>query len=383
MAFPWIRRDAGTQVGSAQRPRRNRGQRAGREEAPRESSRDSKERLHQRLSWTVGGILILVVVGVLAAGYYEKFYRPPRVWAGKVRGVAFTMGDLVERIRVEQGLLEVGQDPQARVDLSRRPFEYLQGLLQAEILRQEAPRLGITITEDHVDTALRARFYPDVSAGQATDPGQLDREFQNKLQIYLTRTGLSEKDYRGIVEEVLRKQALYFLLSRGIPEDMEQVEVEWIRQEITGPVTAAEVLERLQSEDFAAVARSVGVSGGFADPSGYVGWVPRQAFPEIGRVLFGDEETGLEALDVGETGRPMFATDAIYIVRKLSEAETRPLSDIMRAKVNFELVQEWEKQQLKRGSDEKWLEMKFNSELYDWVADQVAVSASRNQQGRR
>ena len=167
MAFPWSRRFAGVPIPGIERRRRNRGRRASRQESSLGNLQDSSI-THRRLSWALGAGLILVVVGVLAAGYYQEFYRPPRVWAGQVRGVEFTMGDLVQRIRVEQGLT-------GTVDLSTRPFEYLQQLLNAEVLRQESPRLGISVTEDDLEEALRSPalgFYPTVPTGQTTEPGQ-------------------------------------------------------------------------------------------------------------------------------------------------------------------------------------------------------------------
>ena len=296
-----------------------------------------------------------------------------------MRGVQFTMGDLVQRIRVEQGLT-------GSVDLTRRPFDYLQRLLNAEVLRQESPRLGIEVTEEGIDRALRSPavgFYPTVPAGQKTDLGQLDREFQNNYQNFLTRTNLSDEDYRELLEEQLQEIQLFVLLGRGIEETMEQVEVEWIRLEVGGQISAAEVMNRLQIEDFANVAQTVGLPDGFADASGYVGWVPRQTFPDLSPLIFGDQKAGQQALPVGEIGGPVFTRDAIYIVHKLSGPEEMPLSGNVRAKVNVELVDEWQAQQIQRGSEEGWLKMKLNSKLYAWVAEQVAISAPRNQPERR
>ncbi len=348
------------------------------ERAPgQETLQEVKERIHKRWSWSIGAVLTLTVVGVLAAGYYQEFYRPPRVWAGKVNDVEFTMGDLVRRIRMEQGLV-------GKVDLSKRPFDYLRKLLDAELLRQEAPELGINVTDELVEGTLRAQFYPTTPAGQVTDPGQLDQEYRNNLQIFLTRAELSDSEYRGIVEENLRLAGLHNFLARDIPETQEQVEVAWIRLDPDGPVRAAEVMVRLQNEEFASVARKVGVSQGYADSSGYVGWLPRTAFPEVGRVVFGDPKSAQPALGVGEIGiRPIITADDVYIVRKLSGPEMRPLSDTMRAKVNAQRVIEWQDQQLKQGLDQGWVKMQLNSRLYEWVTDQVLISAPRYLSGQR
>ena len=375
MAFPRNPSDAG-QIPPSESRRRARGRRARQEENPRAKARAGKEYTHQRMAWAIGTALILVLAGILLAGYYQKFYHPPRVWAGNVRDVKFTMGDLVDRIRVLQGL-------SGSVDLSVVPFEYLQELLNAEILRQAAPGLGITITDEDIDEALRSRFYPQVPEGQETDPGQLDREFENNYEIYLARTGLSRKVHRETLEEQLQLRFLYSLLGLGIEDSLEQVEIEWIRTELTSEIDVTAVKERLNSEEFAAVADEVGMPAGFAGPGGYVGWIPLGAFPSMDALFFGDEERGEEPLPVGEIAGPMYLSEGAYIIHKLSGPETRELSDVMRTKLNAELLEEWRNNQLKRGASEGWLTMNFDSDLYGWVADQVSVSAPRNQPEER
>ena len=337
------------------------------EDAPQLTPEEARERVHKRWAWSIGTILVLVMIAVLAAGYYQEFYRPPRLWAGSVNDVEFTMGDLVARIRVEQGIA-------GTVDLGRRPFDYLQGLLNAELLRQEAPGLGINVTDELVERALRDRFYPSTTAGQATDPGQLEQEYRENLQVYLTRTELSESGFRGIVAEDLRLAFLRLMLSRDIEDTQEQVEMEWIRLDPNGQVTVAEVMDRLRDEEFASVAANVGVPRGFADESGYVGWLPRKAFPQISRVVFGDPATAAPPLAVGEISGPIRTLDDLYIVRKLSEPEMQPLSDKMRAKVTEQVTEDWLDQRLQQGFAEGWATIRFASKYYEWVTDQVLIS---------
>lgn len=370
MAFPKSRDEA-----DQSRPfwRRWRGNRAERPEGttPRVTPEFSLERFHQRVSWAIGGFLALVIVAVLAAGYKDKFWDPPRAEAGSVRGVSFSMGDLVQRIRVVQGIT-------GSANLTTLPFEYLQRLLHAEILRQDAEALNINVTEDIVDDAIHRQHDPNIRPGQITDPGQLEEEYRNNLQIYLDRTGLSPNEYKGIVKETLQRQVRYFQLGSEIEDTMNQVEVEWIRLDIASGATPTEVVARLQNESFASVARSVGVSSGYAEESGYVGWVPRQAFKDIGALLFGDEILGQKPLSVGATSQPLFTIDGIYIVHKLSEPENRPISDVMRFRLNGQMLEDWEQERLRVGASEGWVEMTFNDDLYQWVADQLALSAPRN-----
>lgn len=374
MAFPWNRGDSSPQMLPQERRRQSRSRRNRQEEAVRENSKLAEERKHQRLVWAIGSALILIIVGVVLAGFYQQFYHPPRVWAGNVRDVEFTMGDLVERIRVLQGL--TGQ-----VDLSIVPFEYLQNQLIAEILRQASPGMGISITEEDIDEALRAQFLPQAAAGDEVAAGQLDEEFRQRYSTYLTRTGLSDQDYRVILEEQIADFRLRSILAASIEETGNQVEVEWIRIETNSTVIPAEVRSRLDIEEFGTVAREVGVPDRFADASGYVGWIPLGAFPGLDLIIFGDEEEGIEPLAVGDISPPISTFEATYIIHILSPEEDGEISLPMRGKLLNQLARQWELDQLTRGSEEGWLKMNFNSKWYAWVAEQVKISAPRSPQG--
>lgn len=382
MAFPWNRGDGQDQTAPADARRRARGRRARQEEARAESSRSTREKRHEKLAWGIGSGLLVLVIGIVVFGFYQEFYRPPRVWAGSVRDQEFKMGDLVERIRVLQGL-------SGQVDLSTVPFEYLRDLLNAEVLRQAAPDLGFRLTDEDIDGVIKSQFYPSVPEGQESDPGQLDQEFQNNYQIFLARTGLVDADFRVIVQEQIALQQLGLMLGRTIPETTEQVEVEWIRTEIEGRIDVGAVRARLGTEktgggeDFIKVAGEVGVPAGFADRTGYVGWVPKGAFPELDGALFGDEERDIPPLEVGEISGPIFTQNGIYIVRLLTGPTDRDFSNQMRNKLNVELVTKWQTDEQIRGANAGWLRMNFNSKWYAWVADQVRLSAPRGDPGQQ
>ena len=344
------------------------------------SAGERRERRRRYWSVGIGVLLLLVIFGVVLVGYYREFYSPPRVWAGSVNNVEFNMGDLVQRIRVLQG---VNRYQGGRVDLSTVPFEYLQNLINAEILRQEAPRLGIKPTDEVMESSLRRQFQPATREGEEVDPGQLEREFQNNYQTFLTATGLTDSEYRVILEEDLTRASLAATLADQIESPQEQVEVRWIRLPIdptenTGTALLPEqVAQRLEVEDFETVAREVSASSGFADPSGYVGWVPMGAFPELDPLLYGDAELGQVALEPGEKSAPKYVQDGIYILEVLSGPEEREVGDRMGLKLTLELTQKWQDEILQEGTSSGAVKMNFNSELYEWVADQVFVTAPR------
>ena len=172
MPFPRLRMFGASDSGRGERRRHRRS--LGEDYVSPEPSDIVAAKRQRRLGTGLGAFLILVIAGVVVFGYYKEFYQPPRVWAGSVRDVEFNMGDLVSRIRVLQG---VNRYQGGQVNLSTVPFEYLQNLVHAEILRQQSPALGIKIEAEDIDKELRRQFSPTVEVGQETDPGQLDREF--------------------------------------------------------------------------------------------------------------------------------------------------------------------------------------------------------------
>ena len=400
MVFP---RSPEESIPQAPADRRRRRRRQSAEETQRQSERRVRERRRQKIAFGIGIALVLVVIGIVGVGYFLEFFRPPRELAGQVRDVRFTMGDLVDRIRVLQG---INRYQGGRVDLSTVPFEYLQEMIQAEVLRQAAPGLNFSVTDDDIDAELRRRFRPTPPEGQEVDEGQLDQEYDNALTTFLTSTKLSEGQYRRLVEEELLRSQLAVVIDANIPSALEQVEVAWIRMEQDGPADPQQVRERLIREDFGLVAAEVNIPDGFTDAQGYVGWVPQDTFPELDDVLFGNPDRDREPLPAGEISDLIFTQEGVYIVHKISGPEERPLrgfsdiidmdsiQDLPREEVDalrLELrirgqlaqneVDQWFEDQISRGSDEGWLKIRFDSELYAWVADQVQLSAPRGPQG--
>ena len=376
MPFPWLGRFGAANAGRSERRRNRRAQKRSQGEvsAPQEDIQVITQRRQRRIGLGIGSVLILTIIGVVLLGYYQEFYRPPRVWAGSVRNVEFTMGDLVARIRVLQG---VNRYQGGQVNLSRVPFEYLQNLVNAEILRQRSPVLGIQIQDDDIEQELRRQFLPTADPGEETDPGQLESEFRNSYGGYLTATGLSDADFRVIVEEQLAQRALALSLAQEIEPIQPHVEVQWIQIPMDGEILIGDVAQRLANEDFTRVAQELNSANQFADPNGYVGWVPKGAFPDLDDYLYGNEEDEIVALKPGLVSEPIFTADAHYLLKVLAAAEDRELNNTMGQKLLQENVLLWQREALVAGTTAGTVRMNFNSRLYDWVTNQVFITAPR------
>ena len=374
MPFPRLRLFGSSDSSRAERRRMSRARQQNPNEDLQKPPNAPVDRKQQRVGFGVGAFLILVVFGITAFGYYKEFYQPPRVWAGSVRDVEFNMGDLVSRIRVLQG---VNRYQGGQVNLSTVPFEYLQNLVHAEILRQQSSELGIVIDEEDIDKELRRQFTPTAEVGQETDPGQLEKEFKENYSSYLTATGLSDGDFKVIVKEQLSLRALAALLSQNIEEEQPHVEVQWIQIPVDGDILINEVETRLVNEDFTRIAQELNATSQFADGNGYVGWVPEGAFPELDETLFGDEARGIQPIDPDTLSDAIFTNESYYLIKTLSAAEVRPLSRVMGTKLLQETVEKWQRQTLLAGTQAGTVKMNFNSRLYEWVTEQVFITAPR------
>lgn len=376
MPFPWLGRFGSADSGRGSRRRNRRAQQRGQGEdsAPQEAPQIVADRRQRRIGFGIGAVLIFLVVGVAAFGYYQEFYRPPRVWAGSVSNIEFSMGDLVARIRVLQG---VNRYQGGQVNLSTVPFEYLQNLVNAEILRQQSPSLGINIQDDDIEEELRRQFVPTAAPGQETDPGQLEREFKDTYAGYLTATGLSDADFRVIIEEQLAERALAFRLSQDIEPLQDHVEIRWIQIPIDGNILIGDVAKRLENEDFTRIAQELNSPSQYADANGYVGWVPKGAFPELDDAIYGDEGSGLMALAPDLVSEPIFTNESYYLIKILAPAEERDLSNVMGLKLLQESVKKWQREALVAGTESGNVRMNFNSRLYEWVTKQVFLTAPR------
>ena len=394
LSLPWKRSapvEDETPEPAGRRPARRRGGRSRRvgsgsgEAVAAARSRRGMESRRQRIAIGVGAVLILAIVAVVLVGVYQQFIHPPRVMAGEVRGVRFTMGDLVERIRVLQG---INRYQGGQVDFSRIPFQLLTDLLHAEILRQAAPGLGINITDEQIDESIRSQFRPRAEPGQEVDETQLDAEFDNTYKNFLTQVNLTDDAFRRIVEERLQQTELFARMLASLPEEAPQVELQAVVMGLESPAAPEAVRERLAlGQDFGAVSREISGS------DGYVGWVPEGAFPEFDRYLFGEvceadddsadcveTDSGRRKpplLEPGDVSPPIYEDESIFIIQAIGDTETRELEPAMQFQMASALVDQWKDDQLKQGSDEGWIKINFDSNRYAWVTEQVRLTRPR------
>lgn len=127
--------------------------------------------------------------------------------------------------------------------------------------------------------------------------------------------GLSEADYRALVEYQLLYQKLFDQLTANVPREEEQV---WARHILVpDEASAYATLERLTIEDFGAIAREVSQDSATAANGGDLGWFGR------GMMVAPFEEAAF-SLKPGEFSDPVKSTFGYHIIQVIAK-QVRPL----------------------------------------------------------
>jgi peptidyl-prolyl cis-trans isomerase D len=235
---------------------------------------------------------------------------------------------LVEYIDQE---LQRAQDEYAML-----PTVILEEMIEDRLIRQEAARRGITVTEEEVQVELEEQFgyYRDLENGETaeavdpevitdTDQVMTHDEFVEYSASYFVAirqaTGFSEQDFYQLLESELYRYKVEQALTADMPTSAEQVRALHILVETEEE--AEQVLARLaEGEAFEDLAREVSIDTFSGQDGGELGWFARgfmvDPFEEAAFALAPSETSGIVQTQFG-----------YHIIRVLEHEEDRPLDD--------------------------------------------------------
>ena len=356
-------------------------------------AREESQLNRKRLVFVFGGLVLLIIAGVTVGLWYTQFYSPPRVKAAVINDTRFSQGDLVKRVRMIQAtqgytgalvglteILRVLYNPD--LDVSAGPFTL--GMVQMELLKQGAPEYGIEITDDDLDDTVQGIFTPTLPPDQIATEDQQEREFKERYQAYLNFNRISDSDFRRLTEEQLYFFDMRNALGENVPTEEEHLEVYWLRTPIRPDPALGEpakwqdlgaISERLENEDFEVVAQDYSAAFRFADSNGYVGWIPRGAFPRLDGHLFGDEEN--EPLPIGEISMPWESSGYLHFMKVVDGPEMREVTDQWSERLKDMALQGWLEERFEQGTSGGWVEVKYDSKIYAWAAEQLRQTAQQ------
>lgn len=361
-------------------------------------ARARRERLAARLVLLLVAVVLAAVVGLVIYGLAEQEYLLPRRAAATVNGEVITREELIARIALAQAdLLEQRQSleemlaffvdsPEAQQSIQQQvaqltaqledvnaiAAQVLEELIRARLIRQEAERRGIVVSEADIDRAVAEAFgffaegtptprptstTDPVLAAQSTPtstpterptgtptatvtPGPsptpadtatprptatpytregFEAAYRQYLETIRARLGVTESYFRDRFAERLYRERLRDSFRAEVARDEEQVWAKHIL--VPDQAVAYAILSRLrQGEEWDALAAAYSTDTANKDRGGDLGWFGRGA-------MIDEFEAAAFATDVGEIAGPVrtsFGWHLILIVdrgvRRLDEA---------------------------------------------------------------
>lgn len=386
----------------------------------KQHSRREKEALYRR--WLIIGTAI--VLGVSAAllgwGLVQEYVVKPRRPVAIVNGDKIALDDyqrLVQYRRLAyqsnlnqaQAQLDATDATDETMSFMRQIYEQqvqyyqnqlmgvgantLEEMITDRVIRQEAARRGITVTDEEVQLEIEQQFdyhrTPPTPAPTseptptATSPAVAEialestatpaptltplptptpvtlESFEQSWKAYLETiqrlSGFTEDDYRGQVASQLYRERVQEAIEAETPAVAEQV---WARHILVATAEEAQaVIERLDAgEDFATLAQELSLDTGSGAQGGDLGWFTYgRMVPEFSAAAF--------SLTPGEVSEPVKSDYGYHIIKVEAHEQDRPVDEADLAAVRRERF-------------DAWLELQVQGEGVErlWTSDMVPVA---------
>jgi parvulin-like peptidyl-prolyl isomerase len=325
-----------------------------------------------------------LIIILLGWGVYAEYVAKPRRVVAVVQGDAIRLDEYQRAVRFRQYTTDLyiynlqgqregyaaldGQeflvqylDQQiqlAQAELQALPETMVEELIEDRIIRQEAARRGITVTEEEVQIELETQFGydrnpPEPVSIEATEeltatenitetatPTPVPKTYEEfaeqsagYFQAIRQATGFTEQDFRELLESSLYRAKVEEALMAEMPTTAEQVQALHILVETEEE--AGQVLARLEAgETFEDLATELSLDTSSGAAGGDLGWFPRGWMVEP----FEEAAFGLAA---GETSGPVQSQFGWHIIRVLERDPERPLEEADLQQYQRILLDDW------------------------------------------
>lgn len=336
--------------------------------------RPESYRRRQRLAVSIISILLLIVIGIVVAGYVIIFVLPPKQLVIRVNDVSYNRGDMIKLLRLRQATIEgVGQTFNSSDDI----FKALQLIVENEIISQSAARYGLSVTREEVTNRIRSIMAPTEDETLGKSDAQVEREFAERHRQYLNTTQVDEQEHRQLVRGALLREKLRQFLGDQVPTMSEQVyvhrlvinaqdEVDIMMTKLRDLVIDDKSPQNLRTA-FKVIAREFSRDTETQQSGGALGWIPRGVDEDYEDVFFD--------LEISELSKPVPNIDNPH------ELYFFMVSD----RAGASLINERNRDILKTGVLQNWLNEErsnhdvhavFNSEIYNWMLKQLKITSS-------
>ncbi len=248
---------------------------------------------------------------------------PPAPLAAQVNGQYIFLADYERRLsQYEQALLDQGIDlntDEGQTYLDQARQDVLEGLIDGILIEQGAVSLGVTLTEEELESQVEA----DISAGGG----------QAAFDEWLQATGQTREDYKEMLRQSLLAQRVLDTFTAEVGNEAEQVHVRHIMMD--SEEAAQQILTMLtEGADFVTLARERSLDLATKDNGGDLGWFPRGLVaPELENVAFG--------LQPGQVSGVVRLGEGYHVIQVVEREAARPLSPEMQIDLQLALFDDW------------------------------------------
>lgn len=371
----------------------------------RRQSRTFRERRQRWLIFLAVAATILAIFSVPAFGYWREVIAKGGEPIAEVNGnsistetYAKTLGfnQLLIRsqiTRIQGRLAQIAEDEsdgaEAQRQILRLQFDNLRrsvasveqdtldGLIEAQLIRDEAARREISVNPPAMDYALRqilgptpGSFQPLPAIDGVDDPDEQPDPSQAALveaqatlsDIIGESVFLSPADFRTLVQEpTALRELLRQIFELETPTSSEQVRARHIL--VDTEEEANSVIERLSAgEGFAELASELSKDTSNKDQGGELGWFPRG-------IMVTDFEEAAFSLPAGQTSDPIRTPFGFHVLEVEEGPIKRELDPTMLEQIRARRFDQWLNSQT--GPDSLNVERFFSADKLNWARSYV------------
>jgi hypothetical protein len=321
--------------------------------------------------YIIGGFVIFIAILALPIyGYTNTFVLPPREVAVQVNDAYYTRGDVVDFVRFHQRLaLEAGDE----FRITDQLLTSLETISENEIAYQKAPLLGITVSEEEIQGAIRETIgFPGLTSSMAAESG-VKSDISEAFRQLLNRIQLSEEAYTDIIKKGLFREKARRELQRDVPLLQPQVHLYALEFKRDTDPDVERARRRLATGDsIGQVALDLSQELTVARTHGDAGWVPQFVLPDLDveNLIWGVGENGEKNLLPNTLSESQWdgesAVYRYYYIDEVSDARELDPEDL--DTIADHALAVWLEDQRVLIEDYK---LRFDSEIFEWIGTQV------------
>ena len=334
-----------------------------------------KQKRRNRLVFIFGVVVIVAVLALLSYGYYDQVYKPDHAEANKlhktivqVNEKKFSLEYIIDVMRfLNQQEANKAASSSGSSAVTAKTYtldDAIQVIEYGELLQQAAPGLGISVSDDDVQTKLKSLVLPTNAPEDLTQD-----QFLKYYNAVLKSQHVSDKEFRALVTGDLLRPKLQDYLKTQVPKSAEQVHVQGT---LVDKSRVTNVADRLvfTADTLSQVAQETTLETGSQTTGGDLGWMIKGIVgTKFDEVVFNLEPGVLSPPIDDETGQ---TTNGVWLVSVLEKVPDKALDDNQVTSFATADYSKWFKQQLQEGVDSKKVVNKLDDTIRTWATVYIA-----------